>query len=311
MQNETNVTDLRNDTVSTESGDVDVDDYDDCLKNNVVETPPKNRENITIENEVIENSTAGNNDRGCSDLEVEVGDEVTTSREHENENKPDAVSFCLKKQNIPTEVGVERTTTNSGCEKGLTVNNAVKNIEPALEMDTGGVPILECERNNESTSTSICTKNKDEKMQLDEEKHNKNEDALVPSLPCATDEQQDEENKIQETLIAQQISEGFLTDSMLDQEKILHKQHLEEEKESVNQVSISSLVQTSPQYIFLKCRAHLAKSPAVVPATRYLMAYNSVNAFYVFIKLRKHGFNFSQSRVHIFKMVFFNGLYFE
>lgn len=237
FQNKTNVTDLRNDTVSTESDDVDVDDYNDCVKNNVVETPPNNRENINIENEVIENSTAGNHDEGCGDLELEVGDDVT-SGEHENENKPETVSFCLKNQNIPTEVDVERTTTNSGCElKELAVNNADKNIE-TLEMDTDEVPIFVCEDNKESTSTSICTKSNDQKVQLDKEKHNKNEDALVPSLPCGTDEQQDQENKIQETLIAQQISEGFLTDSMLDQEKKLHRQHLEEEKEIVNQVSL-------------------------------------------------------------------------
>lgn len=44
--------------------------------------------------------------------------------------------------------------------------------------------------------------------------------------------EEDEENM----LIAKQISEGALTASMLDQEKKLHEQHLEDEKEIVSKV---------------------------------------------------------------------------
>ena len=51
-----------------------------------------------------------------------------------------------------------------------------------------------------------------------------------------TSEEDDEEN-----MIAKQICDGVLTDSMLDQEKKLHQEHLEEEKEMVTKVCLGSI----------------------------------------------------------------------
>ena len=56
-----------------------------------------------------------------------------------------------------------------------------------------------------------------------------------------------EEDEVEEGLIVKQISEGFLTQSMLQQEKELHKQNMEEEKEIVNQVSFSLKVRKQLQ----------------------------------------------------------------
>ena len=86
--------------------------------------------------------------------------------------------------------------------------------------------------------TDLCGSEKGEGKTLSCDRENMDNNTGGDQVVCESSNgghvacEEDEENM----LIAKQISEGALTASMLDQEKKLHEQHLEDEKEIVSKV---------------------------------------------------------------------------
>ena len=83
--------------------------------------------------------------------------------------------------------------------------------------------------------TDVCGSEKGEDKTLSCDRENMDNNTGGDQVVCESSNEVHEEDE-ENMLIAKQISEGALTASMLDQEKKLHEQHLEDEKEIVSKV---------------------------------------------------------------------------
>lgn len=166
-----------------------------------------------------------------------VDDEVST-RENRFQIVPESTSTGTKNKLVQTGPTMGNKGTGNNCPHELPSACAGNELEQnGMNID---VNTTECEQKGEEMSDSMC-ENREVEQTVEEKEFDvnvaRNENEFASSSTCQRKEL--EENKIQDNLIAQQISEGILTDSMLDQEKKLHQKHLEEEKEIVTKVRSS------------------------------------------------------------------------
>jgi hypothetical protein len=203
------------------------------------EVEAEKSENIISEKQDNDNELYSEKNVGASSPDIILSENSEISQITHNDETANGSTVSVENENGGTSnVSFDRTSNHE--EYSIPT--------PPVIMDDGRLIVPEDE--NRPTSSVYLTNCKT--IDVDDSSTNQ----LVPDAMCNKDGNEDDKlvdedqvvdgnnNKIseedEERMIAKQMSNGVLTDSMLDQEKKLHQEHLKEEKEMVTKVHLST-----------------------------------------------------------------------
>jgi hypothetical protein len=203
------------------------------------EVEAEKSENIISEKQDNDNELYSEKNVGASSPDIIFSENSEISQITHNDETANGSTVSVENENGATSyVSFDRTSNPEDYSIPT----------PRVIMDDGRTIVSEDE--NLPTSSVYLTNCKT--IDVDDSSTNQ----LVPDAMCNKDGNEDDKlvdedqvvdgnnNKIseedEERMIAKQMSNGVLTDSMLDQEKKLHQEHLKEEKEMVTKVHLST-----------------------------------------------------------------------